>query len=53
MNSKGHLFISIAKSICRIGAAIIATLTKSVTILAIGFGIAEILGIAEEIVDKR
>ena len=53
MNSKGHLFISIAKSAVRIGACSWVLVTGSVIPLAIGFLGAEVLGIAEELVDKR
>ena len=53
MNSKGHLFISIAKSAVRIGACGWALVTDSVIPLAVGFLGAEVLGIAEELVDKR
>ena len=53
MNSKGHLFISIAKSGIRIISAGFAIFTKNITVLASGILIAEILGIVEELVDKR
>ena len=53
MNSKGHLFISIAKSAVRIGACSWALVTGRVIPLAAGFLAAEVLGIAEELVDKR
>lgn len=53
MNSFGHLIVSISKSILRIGSCVLAYGTDSVKYLAIGFLIAEILGIAEELVDKR
>lgn len=53
MNSKGHLYISVAKSIVRIAACGIALAANSVIPLAVGFLGAEILGIAEELVDKR
>ena len=53
MNSKGHLFISIAKSGIRIISAAVAIFTKNITVLASGILIAEVLGIAEELVDKR
>ena len=53
MNSKGHLFISIAKSAVRIGACGWVLVTGSVIPLAVGFLGAEVLGIAEELVDKR
>ena len=53
MNSKGHLFISIAKSVVRIGACGWALVSGRVIPLAAGFLAAEVLGIAEELVDKR
>lgn len=53
MNSKGHLFISIAKSAVRIGACGWALVSGRIIPLAAGFLAAEVLGIAEELVDKR
>lgn len=53
MNSKGHLFISLAKSGVRIFSCIISAVHKSYLPMAIGFGSAEILGILEELADKR
>ena len=53
MNSIGHLTISIAKSLIRIGACAWCIKTGSVVPLAIGFLAAEVLGIAEETVDNR
>ena len=53
MNSKGHLFISLAKSAIRIVGGIASLFTLNFVPLAIGFLIAEILGILEELVDKR
>lgn len=53
MNSLGHLLISISKSILRIGSCIYTLYTGTITVMAIGFLIAEILGILEELVDKR
>lgn len=53
MNSKGRLIVSATKSLIRIGSCIISGITRSVKILCIGFVFAEILGIAEELVDKR
>ena len=53
MNSLGHLAISIAKSGLRIASCIVSLLHGSVWPLAAGFLVAEILGIAEELVDKR
>lgn len=62
-----HMSISIVKSIIRIIACVLAILSEfnivscamgstelnSVVVLAGGFGIAEVLGILEEIFDKR
>lgn len=51
MNSKGHLYLSLIKSAIRILACIGAYV--NIIVLPIGFGVAEILGIAEEIFDER
>lgn len=53
MNSKGHLIISLGKSIVRIVGGITALLNKSVIPLAIGIIVAEVGGVLEELVDKR
>lgn len=53
MNSIGHLVISIAKSALRLGACVWCICSRSVVCLALGFLVAEILGILEELVDKR
>ena len=53
MNSKGHLYISLGKSILRIVSAVVTIITKDVLWLASGFGLAEVLGVFEELVDKR
>lgn len=53
MNSKAHLYISLLKSVIRIGSAFVTILTNDIKIIAIGFIIAEIGGILEEIFDKR
>lgn len=53
MNSKGHLFISVAKSAVRIISCIVSIATKGIIPMAVGFLGAEVLGIAEELVDKR
>lgn len=53
MNSKGHLIISLAKSVIRVVGGIAALVTKSVIPLAIGVMVAEVGGILEELVDKR
>lgn len=53
MNSLGHFLVSLGKSILRIGACVWTAITVDVVILAIGFVLAEVLGIVEELVDKR
>lgn len=53
MNSKGHLIISGVKSILRIVGCIGTIAKHNILFLVTCFGIAEILGIAEELVDKR
>ena len=53
MNSIGHLVISIAKSGLRIAACIVSLMNGTLWPLAAGFLAAEVLGIAEELVDKR
>lgn len=53
MKSKGHLAFSLAKSATRIVGAVVAVISGSVVILAASFGIAELLSVAEELVDKR
>ena len=53
MNSKGHLIISLAKSVIRIAGGVITLITGSVVPLAVSVTVAEIGGILEEIVDKR
>lgn len=53
MNSKGHLYISLIKSFIRIVAAISAIRFNSLSLLALGFIVAECLGILEELFDKR
>lgn len=53
MNSKGHLFISLAKSAIRIIGGVITLIIGNIIPLSIGVIVAEIGGIAEELVDKR
>jgi len=53
MNSKGHLYLSIIKSILRYLACILAWAYNSLPIMAVGFMCAESLGILEELVDNR
>lgn len=56
MNSKWHLISSILKSILRIAGCIYVILNPTfngVKVLAVLFALAEILGILEELGDKR
>lgn len=53
MNSKGHLFISLAKSAIRVIGGIVALINGSIIPLVIGVIIAEIGGVLEELVDQR
>lgn len=53
MNSKGHLIVSLLKSGIRIISGIVSLYNLSIAPLAAGIVIAEILGIVEELVDKR
>ena len=53
MNSKGHLLISLAKSVIRVVGSIVTLTTGSVVPVAVGIIIAEIGGVLEELVDKR
>ena len=53
MNSKGHLLISLAKSVIRVIGGVITLTFGSVIPVAIGIIVAEIGGVLEELVDKR
>ena len=53
MNSKGHLIISLAKSVIRVVGGVITLSTGSIVPLAMGIIVAEVGGVLEEIVDKR
>ena len=53
MKDKGHFWISIIKSIIRIGFCIWAISANSLVLLAFGIIGAEIFGILEEVLDKR
>lgn len=53
MNSKGHLFISLAKSAIRVIGGIVALINGSIIPLAIGVIVAEVGGVLEELVDQR
>lgn len=53
MNSKGHLYISLAKSGIRVIGGIVAIVRKSIIPLAVGIIIADVGGVLEELVDER
>jgi len=53
MKSKGHAYVSFAKSAIRLLGCVICVITKSLVVLAVAFGIAEVLGVVEELVDRR
>lgn len=53
MNSKGHLVVSLIKSIVRIGSCLVAIACHRFDFGLWGIACAEILGIVEELVDKR
>ncbi len=53
MNSKGHLYISLAKSAIRVIGGLVSLVKKSVVPLAVGIIIAEAGGVLEELVDER
>ncbi len=53
MNSKWHLYISFIKSFIRLSSVVVSLIFEQWAFLALGFGFAELLGIVEEIGDKR
>lgn len=53
MNSKSHLVLSLIKSAFRVLGCAAVLVGFSITYLGIFFGLAEILGVLEELVDKR
>ena len=53
MNSVGHLIVSLVKSILRIFACAWCIYIGAVMPLAIGFLAAVVLGMLEELLDKR
>ena len=55
MNDKGHFYVSLAKSAIRILGCILAMLfyDQGLKIIIGSFLVAEILGVAEEVFDKR
>ena len=53
MKDKGHFIISLVKSLLRLAGCTVCMFTTNLIHLAIAFGLAEILGILEEVADKR
>lgn len=53
MNSKWHFIVSNIKSLCRIIGCVATVFTGKLEVLAIWLLIAEVLGILEEVGDKR
>jgi len=53
MNSKWHLYLSYLKSLIRISGCSLSLIYNEWSMLAISFGIAELLGVLEEIKDER
>ena len=53
MGSKGHLTISANKLLIRMACCVSALMNNSIEILCIGLIAAEVLGVVEELVDKR
>ena len=50
---RGHFWVSYIKSLVRLASCGLALCYLSVRALAVGFSIAELLGILEEFVDDR
>ena len=53
VKDRGHFWVSTGKSAIRLVGVVVTLATKSVFVLALAFGVAEILGVVEELVDKR
>lgn len=53
MNSKGHLFISLGKSVIRVIGGIVTLVNGSIIPLVVGIIVAEVGGVLEELVDER
>lgn len=53
VGSKGHMYTSMTKSAVRILTCILALADNSIIILASGLCAAELLGVLEEILDRR
>lgn len=50
---RGHFWVSYIKSLIRLVSCVIAFCNLNVRVLAVGFLVAELLGILEEFVDDR
>ena len=48
---KMHYYISLVKSGIRVAGCVVAVVLQSITLLAISFLIAEVLGILEEVIE--
>ena len=53
MKDKGHFIVSLLKSTIRIAGCVATLKTKNNKIMAGSFLLAEVLGIVEEVADKR
>ena len=53
MNSKGHLYISLTKSLVRVVGGVLSIKRQSIIPLVVGVIVAEIGGVLEELVDER
>jgi len=53
MNSKWHLYLSYLKSLIRIAGCSLSLIYSEWSMLAISLGIAEVLGMLEEVKDER
>lgn len=53
MKDKGHFYISLSKSLIRIVGCVLAIAGADILSVPITFLLAEVLGIAEEVFDKR
>lgn len=53
MKRNWHFYVSIVKSVVRIGACLISLANSDLYPLAVGFFLAEVLGIVEEAFEKE
>lgn len=53
MGSKGHFWVSMAKSVIRIAACVVLIFSGNFVVGGTGFLVAEVLGVVEELVDGR